>query len=75
MLSELEQLKLVDRRDGHKLLAEEIAQELTHLGNLREKVVIETRSLEDVLRTIVGHNDYLRAQLEQCACCGAVERR
>ncbi|BGP26733.1 ras GTPase-activating protein [Rhodotorula toruloides] len=65
MLRELEELKLVDRRDNHKLLTDEVAAELVHLGNLREKVVLETRSLESVYKTICDHNAYLRSQLEQ----------
>lgn len=65
MLRELEELKLIDRRDGHKLLADEVASELVHLGNLREKIVLESRSLEAVYKTIGDHNNYLRSQLEQ----------
>ncbi|KAJ8292600.1 GTPase-activating protein [Rhodotorula toruloides] len=65
MLRELEELKLVDRRDNYKLLTDEVAAELVHLGNLREKVVLETRSLESVYKTICDHNAYLRSQLEQ----------
>lgn len=65
MLRELEELKLVDRRDGYKLLTDEVNAELTHLGSLREKVVLETRSLEAVFKTIGDHNNYLRSQLEQ----------
>ncbi|BGP02544.1 Ras GTPase-activating protein [Rhodotorula toruloides] len=65
MLRELEELKLVDRRDNYKLLTDEVAAEIVHLGNLREKVVLETRSLESVYKTICDHNAYLRSQLEQ----------
>lgn len=66
MLRELEEMQLLgDRKDGHKLLTDEIAAELTHLGNMREKVVLETRSLEAVYKTIGDHNSYLRSQLEQ----------
>lgn len=65
MLRELEELRLIDRKDGYKLLADEVAGELVHLGNLREKVVLETRSLEAVYKTIGDHNNYLRSQLEQ----------
>lgn len=65
MLRELEELKLVDRRDSYKLLTDEVTNELIHLGNLREKVVLETRSLEAVFKTIGDHNNYLRSQLEQ----------
>lgn len=65
MLRELEELRLVDRKDSYKLLTEEVTNELIHLGNLREKVVLETRSLEAVYKTIGDHNNYLRSQLEQ----------
>lgn len=65
MLRELEEIRLIDRRDGYKLLADEVASELAHLGNLREKVVLETRSLDAVYKTICDHNNYLRSQLEQ----------
>lgn len=65
MLRELEELRLVDRKDNYRLLTEEIGAELAHLGNLREKVVLETRSLEAVYKTICDHNAYLRSQLEQ----------
>ncbi|EIN05027.1 ras GTPase-activating protein [Punctularia strigosozonata HHB-11173 SS5] len=65
MLRELEETKVVDRADGYRLMQEEVAAELVHLGNLREKVVEETRSLEAVYKTICDHNNYLRSQLEQ----------
>lgn len=65
MLRELEEIKLVDRKDNFKILTEEVTDELTHLGNLREKVVLETRSLDAVYKTICDHNNYLRSQLEQ----------
>lgn len=65
MLRELEELKVVDRKDDYKLMQEEVAAELVHLGNLREKVLQESRSLEAVYKTICDHNNYLRSQLEQ----------
>ncbi|GAA5857887.1 hypothetical protein JCM5353_002893 [Sporobolomyces roseus] len=65
MLRELEELRLVDRRDGYRLLTDEVTAELVHLGNLREKVLLETRSLDAVYKTIGDHNTYLRSQLEQ----------
>lgn len=64
MLRELEELKVVDRRDGYALMTDEVASELAHLGNMREKVIQEMRSLESVYKTIVGHNNYLRSQLD-----------
>lgn len=65
MLRELEELHIVDRKDDFKLMQDEVAAELQHLGNLREKVVLETRSLDAVYKTICDHNSYLRSQLEQ----------
>ncbi|OBZ72097.1 GTPase-activating protein [Grifola frondosa] len=65
MLRELEEQKVVERADGYKLMQEEVSAELVHLGNLREKVIAETRSLEAVYKTICDHNNYLRGQLEQ----------
>ncbi|KAJ3128766.1 glyceraldehyde-3-phosphate dehydrogenase 1 [Nowakowskiella sp. JEL0407] len=65
MLMQLEQMNVVDKKDGHFLMVEEVTQELVHLGNLRELVTKETNSLEVVYRTIIDHNNYLRSQLEQ----------
>lgn len=65
MLRELEEQKIVEESDGYKLMQEEVAAELVHLGNLREKVVLETKSLEAVYKTICDHNNYMRSQLEQ----------
>ncbi|GJJ08690.1 hypothetical protein Clacol_002909 [Clathrus columnatus] len=65
MLKELEDLKIVERSDGYKLMQDEVEAELTHLGSLREKVLQESKSLEAVYKTIGDHNNYLRGQLEQ----------
>jgi Ras GTPase-activating-like protein IQGAP2/3 len=65
MLRELEELHVVDRADGYRLMQDEIAGELVHLGSLREKVMEEMQSLEAVYKTIGDHNNYLRGQLEQ----------
>lgn len=65
MLRELEEQKIIEAADGYKLMQDEVAAELAHLGNLREKVVLETKSLEAVYKTICDHNAYLRSQLEQ----------
>lgn len=65
MLRELEEQKIVEHTDGYKLMQEEVAAELVHLGNLREKVLLETKSLESVYKTILDHNNYMRSQLEQ----------
>ncbi|CAB5293984.1 uncharacterized protein OCT59_018234 [Rhizophagus irregularis] len=64
MLRELEEVQIMDREDGYRLMTEEVAQELAHLGNLREKITEEIRSLEAVYKTICDHNNYLRSQLD-----------
>lgn len=65
MLRELEDIGIVNHRDGYKLMTEEVQQELVHLGNLKEKVKEEIESLQGVYETICDHNNYLRSQLEQ----------
>lgn len=65
MMRELEEQKIVDKADGYRLMQEEVAAELVHLGNLKDKVVQETKSLDAVYKTICDHNNYLRGQLEQ----------
>ncbi|KAJ3224542.1 glyceraldehyde-3-phosphate dehydrogenase 1 [Clydaea vesicula] len=64
MLSQLEELGILDSKDGHKLMVEEVLQELVHLGNLRDTVNRESKSLDLVYKTIIDHNNYLRSQLE-----------
>ncbi|KAI8854038.1 Rho GTPase activation protein [Chytridium lagenaria] len=64
MLSQLEEMEVVDSADGHELLVDEITQELVHLGNLKDKVNKEIMSLEVVFKTIIDHNNYQRSQLE-----------
>jgi Ras GTPase-activating-like protein IQGAP2/3 len=65
LLSELAAAGVVDKNDGYKIMQDEVAAEMVHLGNAKEKVVLETRSLEAVYKTICDHNNYLRGQLEQ----------
>ena len=65
MLRELEEQHILEQSDGYKLMEEEVAAELVHLGNMREKIMLEMRSLEAVFKTICDHNNYMRAQLEQ----------
>ncbi|KAF2102011.1 Rho GTPase activation protein [Rhizodiscina lignyota] len=64
LLTTLQEMRVIDKDDGFALLRDEIEQELVHLGSLREKVVDETRKLEEVYRTIRDHNAYLISQLE-----------
>jgi len=65
LLGELDSASVVERGDGFKIMQDEVAAEMIHLGNTKEKVVLETRSLEAVYKTIGDHNNYLRSQLEQ----------
>lgn len=64
MLRELEDLGVVNSRDEYGFMTDEVAKELAHLGNLREKVKSEVSSLQAVYRTICDHNEYLKSQLE-----------
>ncbi|KAG1465997.1 hypothetical protein G6F56_004776 [Rhizopus delemar] len=62
MLRDLEDAGVIN--DHYKLLVEEISQELTYLGNLKDRVLQENDSLEGVFNTILDHNHYLKSQLE-----------
>ncbi|KAJ3049530.1 glyceraldehyde-3-phosphate dehydrogenase 1 [Rhizophlyctis rosea] len=64
MLLQLEEMGVVDPRDRYRLMVEEVQQELVHLGNLRQTVMKEIKSLDIVYKTIIDHNNYLRSQLE-----------
>jgi Ras GTPase-activating-like protein IQGAP2/3 len=64
LLSQLQELGVTDRTDGFSLLRDEVEQELSHLGSLKEGVILETSKLEEVFKTIRDHNTYLVGQLE-----------
>ena len=64
LLSQLQELNVTDKSDNYALLRDEVESELIHLGSLKEKVLEETRKLEEVFRTIRDHNAYLVGQLE-----------
>lgn len=64
LLSQLQETNVIDKEDGFALLRDEIEQELVHLGSLKDKVLEETRKLEEVFKTIRDHNAYLVGQLE-----------
>lgn len=64
LLSQLQELRVIDKSDGFSLLRDEVESELIHLGSLKEKVLEETKKLEEVFRTIRDHNSYLVGQLE-----------
>lgn len=64
LLSQLQELGVIDKGDHFSLLRDEVEQELVHLGSLKEKVLEETKKLDEVFRTIRDHNNYLVGQLE-----------
>lgn len=68
LLVELDTAGVLDRMDEYKIeykiMQDEVAAEMIHLGNTKEKVVLESRSLDAVFMTICDHNNYLRSQLE-----------
>lgn len=64
LLDQLQELGTINRSDNFTSLCNEVDQELTHLGSLKEKVIIETQKLEEVYQTIREHNNYLVGQLE-----------
>ncbi|KAI9685029.1 MAG: glyceraldehyde-3-phosphate dehydrogenase 1 [Bathelium mastoideum] len=64
LLSQLQEMGVVDKEDGFALLRDEVEQELVHLGSTKDKVIEETRKLDEVFRTIREHNMYLVSQLD-----------
>jgi Ras GTPase-activating-like protein IQGAP2/3 len=65
MLRGLEEAGVVSKDDDYKLMREEVAAELAHLGNMREKVLMESRSLDAVYKPYATITIGLRSQLEQ----------
>jgi Ras GTPase-activating-like protein IQGAP2/3 len=64
LLNQLQELGVITDQDHFQILREEIEQELVHLGSLKEKVMEETKKLDEVYKTIRDHNAYLVSQLE-----------
>ncbi|KAF4904526.1 GTPase-activating protein [Colletotrichum fructicola] len=64
LLSQLQELRVIDKSDQFSLLRDEVEQELQHLGSLKDGVIQETVKLEEVYKTIRDHNTYLVGQLE-----------
>jgi Ras GTPase-activating-like protein IQGAP2/3 len=64
LLSQLQELGVIDKEDNFALLRDEVEQELVHLVSMKDKVIEETKKLEEVYRTIRDHNAYLIGQLE-----------
>lgn len=64
LLSQLQELRVIDKSDQFSLLRDEVEQELQHLGSLKDAVLVETSKLDEVYKTIRDHNSYLVGQLE-----------
>lgn len=64
LLNQLQEWQVISKDDGFGLLRDEIEQELVHLGSMKEKVLEETKKLDQVYKTIRDHNQYLLGQLE-----------
>jgi Ras GTPase-activating-like protein IQGAP2/3 len=64
LLSQLQELGVIDKSDQFGLLRDEVEQELHHLGSLKDGVLAETQKLNEVYKTIRDHNTYLVGQLE-----------
>lgn len=64
LLSQLQELRVIDKADQFSLLRDEVEQELQHLGSLKDAVLVETSKLDEVYKTIRDHNTYLVGQLE-----------
>ncbi|KAA8566136.1 hypothetical protein EYC84_008739 [Monilinia fructicola] len=59
LLSQLQELGVIDKSDQFSLLRDEVEQELQHLGSLKDGVILETQKLDQVFKTIRDHNSYL----------------
>ncbi|KAI1274890.1 GTPase [Xylaria sp. FL0933] len=64
LLSQLQEMGSINKSDQFGSLRDEVEQELSHLGSLKEGVHLETQKLEEVYKTIRDHNAYLVGQLE-----------
>ncbi|KAI8358461.1 putative ras GTPase-activating protein sar1 [Choanephora cucurbitarum] len=64
LLFELETAGVVNQQDGYRLLTKEIQLELSHLGDLKTRVINEMESLIHVYKAIIDHNRYLQSQLD-----------
>ncbi|RWA03914.1 hypothetical protein EKO27_g11191 [Xylaria grammica] len=64
LLSQLQEIGSISKSDQFGSLRDEVEQELSHLGSLKEGVHQETQKLDEVYKTIRDHNAYLVGQLE-----------
>ncbi|KKA28971.1 hypothetical protein TD95_000896 [Thielaviopsis punctulata] len=64
LLSQLQELGVIDKSDQFAMLRDEVEQELQHLGSLKDGVILETEKLSEVYKTIRDHNQYLVSQLD-----------
>ncbi|KAI1757597.1 GTPase [Xylaria castorea] len=64
LLSQLQEMGTINKSDQFRSLRDEVEQELSHLGSLKEGVNQETQKLDEVYKTIRDHNAYLVGQLD-----------
>ncbi|KAI0404763.1 GTPase [Xylaria palmicola] len=64
LLSQLQEMGIINKSDQFRSLRDEVEQELSHLGSLKEGVHQETQKLDEVYKTIRDHNTFLLNQLE-----------
>jgi len=63
LLSQLQDMRVVTKDDGFSALRAEVEQEMDHLGNVKDKALMDYRKLLEVSNTIRDHNRYLTKQL------------
>jgi len=64
LLSQLQDMNILTKKDGFNALREEVEQELIHLGSAKDTALKDLDKLQDVFRSIREHNAYLNQQLE-----------
>ncbi|KAI1131419.1 GTPase [Nemania abortiva] len=64
LLSQLQEMGTINKSDQFSSLRDEVEQELSHLGSLKEGILKEAQGLEEVYKGIRDHNAYLVGQLE-----------
>lgn len=64
LLSQLQDMNVLTKKDGFSALREEVEQELIHLGSAKDTAIKDLAKLQEVFRSIREHNAYLNQQLD-----------
>lgn len=64
LLSQLQDMNILTKKDGFSALREEVEQELIHLGSAKDTALKDLDKLQEVFRSIREHNAYLNQQLD-----------